>query len=118
MKSFKFNDDGDWILNEMVEGDDELIQCLKHLIYTRVGEWFLNEVYGFQRDVIEVKKADERDIVEAVSDAIYQEPRISEIVSIDYNLDKIKRKLTLNFVARTVEDNEVGGDIDVDLARI
>lgn len=117
MKSFKISDNGDLVLDQMVEGDEELIQCLKHLIYTRVGEWFLNENYGFERSVFEQKKPDEKEVTQALYDALYQEPRIQEIVIIDYQYNKIKRTLSLSFQVRTA-DGEVGGDIDVNFARV
>lgn len=111
MKSFKINDNGDLVINEMVEGDEELIQCLKHLIYTRVGEWFLNLNYGFDRSVIEQKKYDEREITQALYDAIYQEPRIKQVTSLTFEFDKINRHLKINFTAVTAD----GGEINVNL---
>ncbi|RYI25206.1 hypothetical protein EVU96_24895 [Bacillus infantis] len=101
-----------------VEGDEEIIQCLKHLIFTRVGEWFLNDNYGFRRSVIEQKLPNEREMTEAFYDVLYQEPRIKEIISIEYDFDKIKRTLKVFFKARTITDTELEGDLDVNLSRI
>lgn len=116
MKTFEINDSGDWTL-EMIEGDDELIQNIKHLIYERVGEWFLNEDHGFRRYVLEEKRFSESEIVQAIYDAIYQEPRITEIVKVDYAFNRIKRKLSIALRLRTAE-GIVGGEIDVDIGRI
>jgi hypothetical protein len=117
MKSFKINSSGDWVLNEMVEGDDELIQCLTHLIYERVGEWFLNENHGFRREVLETKQPDEKEITQALHDCLYQEPRVQEVINIDYEFDRIKRKLAISFVVRT-NTGQAGGELNVDLTRI
>ncbi|WP_381482194.1 hypothetical protein [Sporosarcina contaminans] len=116
MKTFEINSVGDWTL-EMIEEDDELIQNIKHLIYERVGEWFLNEDHGFRRYVVEEKRFSEREIVQAIYDAIYQEPRITEIIKVDYAFNRIKRKLTIGLQLRTAK-GIVGGVIDVDFSRI
>lgn len=116
MKSFEINDDGDWTL-DMVEGDLELIQSLKHLLSTRVGEWFLNEDYGFLVGVLEEKHYSESQIVQSIYDAIYQEPRVIEIIKVEYNFDRVKRNLVIDFNLRTI-NGETGGEIDVDIGRL
>lgn len=116
MKTFEVNGVGDWTL-ELIEDDAELIQNIKHLIYERLGEWFLNLDHGFRREVFEEKKFSEKQIMQAVYDAIYQEPRIIEIIKVDYRFDRIKRLLHMSLRLRT-EDGEVGGDIDVDIRRL
>lgn len=116
MKTFEVNDSGDWTL-DMIEGDDELMQVIKHLIYERLGEWFLNEDHGFRRDVLEEKRFSESEIVQAIYDAIYQEPRITEIIKVDYNFNRITRKLSISLRLRT-EDEEIGGDLVVDFGRV
>jgi hypothetical protein len=116
MNAFKYKD-GDWVLNETVSGDDELIQCLTHLVYTRVSEWFLNENLGFRRRVIEQKKPNEQEITQALHDCLYQEPRVQEVISIEYEFDRIKRTLRISFQIRT-STGQVGGDVDVDLTRV
>ncbi|MEK5070497.1 hypothetical protein [Sporosarcina sp. FSL K6-1508] len=116
MKTFEIDEKGDWTL-DIIEGDDELIQSIKHLIYERVGEWFLNEDHGFQREVLEEKGYTESEIVQSIYDAIYQEPRVVEIIKVDYNFNRITRLLSLAFRLRT-EDGEVGGDLDVNFGRV
>ncbi len=113
MNTFKYDDEGDWVLNELVEGDEELIQSLKHLIRTRVGEWFLNDLHGFRRGVVEKKFSDRKEIIQAMHDVLYQEPRVAEVLSVEYEFNRIKRKLSIDFRARTTDGNEIGGDIVV-----
>lgn len=116
MKTFEVNGIGDWTL-EVIEGDDELIQNIKHLIYERVGEWFLNQDHGFQRNVFEEKGYTEGEIVQSIYDAIYQEPRITEIIKVDYNFNRMTRLLSLSLRLRTVE-GEKAGEFDVNFGRI
>lgn len=105
---------GDWVLNENVNEDAELIQCLEHLILIRAGEWFLNEAYGFRREVIEVKKVNSKELIQAFRDALYQEPRVAEVITVSYAFDRVKRLLKVNFRVRT-KDKELGGEVDVDI---
>lgn len=110
MHTLKYNDDGDWVLNELVHGDDQLIQNLKHLLRTRVGEWMFDDNHGFRRSVIEQKLPNKKQIVQAVHDCLYQEPRVAEVLSVDYEFNRIKRFLSINFRARTINGDEVGGE--------
>lgn len=111
MKTFEIDGTGDWTL-ETIEEDQELIQCLKHLIYERLGEWFLNQDHGFERSVFEEKDYTDSDIVQAIYDAIYQEPRIIEVIKVDFNFNRITRLLSLAFRLRT-ENGEAGGEFNV-----
>lgn len=113
MKSFEIDDNGDWTLG-MVEGDAELIQSIKHLIHTRAGEWFLNLDYGFRQDVLEEKAYSESEIVQAIYDAMYQEPRVIEIIKVNYDFDRINRRLLVDFRLRT-EGGEVTNEFNVDI---
>ncbi|MET4562171.1 hypothetical protein ABIA69_003357 [Lysinibacillus parviboronicapiens] len=110
MHTLKYNEDGDWVLNELVHGDDQLIQNLKHLLRTRVGEWMFNDNHGFRRAVIEQKSPNKKQIVQAMHDCLYQEPRIAEVLSVEYDFNRIKRHLTIYFKARTTTGSEIGGD--------
>lgn len=112
LKSFEINNDGDWTLG-IVNDDKELIQCLKHLIYERIGEWFLNQDHGFRRGVLEEKHYSEPEIVQAIYDAMYQEPRVVEIIKVNYEFDRINRHLSIDFNLRTA-DGELRGDFNVD----
>lgn len=110
MHTFKYNDDGDWVFNELVYGDEQLIQNLKQLLRTRVGEWIFNDNHGFRRSVIEQKLPNKKQIVQAMHDCLYQEPRVAEVLSVDYEFNRIKRFLSINFRARTTNGDEVGGE--------
>lgn len=110
MHTFKYDDNGDWVFNELVHGDEQLIQNLKHLLRTRVGEWMFNDNHGFRRSVIEQKLPNKKQIIQAMHDCLYQEPRVAEVLYVDYEFNRIKRHLTINFRARTTVGNEIGGE--------
>jgi hypothetical protein len=116
LHTLKYNDDGDWVLNEFVDGDDQLIQNYIHLLRTRVKEWMFNENYGFRRDVIERKLPNRKEIVQAMHDCLYQEPRTAEVLSIEYDFDRIKRTLSIQFKARTTTDTIIGGETNVNVS--
>lgn len=113
MHTLKYDDNGDWVLNELVHGDDQLIQNYKHLLRTRVKEWMFNDYHGFRRDVIEKKLPNKKEIVQAMHDCLYQEPRTAEVLSVEYDFNRIKRHLSINFRARTTLGTEVGGEVVV-----
>lgn len=110
MHTFKYNDDGDWVFNELVHGDEKLIQNLKHLLRTVVGEWMFDNNHGFRRIVIEQKIPNKKQVVQAMHDCLYQEPSVAEVLSVDYEFNRIRRHLTINFRVRTVEGREIGGE--------
>ena len=43
-------------------------------------------------------------------DCLYQEPSVAEVLSVDYEFNRIRRHLTINFRVRTVEGREIGGE--------
>lgn len=118
MHTFKYNEQGDWVLNELVNGDDQLIQNLTHLLRTRTSEWMFDLRHGFQREVIEQKLPDRKQIIAAMHDCLYQEPRIAEVLHVEYEFNRIKRHLTIHFRARTTSGTEVGGEANVNVRGI
>ena len=118
MHTFKYNDQGDWELNELVEGDDLIIQNLKHLFRQRVSEWLFNEQQGFRHEETWEKKIRRPVIVQAVYDCAYQEPSVSEVTEVDYEYNKIQRHLKIFFKARLSSGNKVEVNIDVNTNRI
>lgn len=110
MHTLKYNDNGDWVLNELVYGDDQLIQNYKQLLRTRVTEWMFDDFHGFRRDVIEKKLPNKKEIVQAMHDCLYQEPRTAEVLSVEYEFNRIKRFLSINFRVCTTNGKEIGGE--------
>lgn len=118
MHTFKYDDTGDWVLNELVHGDDQVIQNLKHLFRQRVTEWLFNEQQGFRHEETWEKKIRRPIIVQAVYDCAYQEPSVAEVTHVDYEYDKIKRLLKIFFTARLASGNAIEVNLDVNTSRV
>lgn len=115
MINLKMKDDGDWELNEMVEGDDEIAQNLKLLLEQRVGEWFLNTEQGFRKETLEQKRPDDREVTEAIQDCVLQEERIDFVSEIEFERDYKNRKMNISFVAIKKDGGELGVSTVVDI---
>lgn len=102
MRTFKFDNKGDWTLG-MIEGVDEVAQAVEHNLRIRLGEWFLNETVGMDRTPIERKRFSKREIVAEVTRAILYDDRVREIVSLDVRHEPRERYLIINFKANTTE---------------
>lgn len=118
MHTFKYNDQGDWVLNELVYDDEQLIQNLEHLFRQRVSEWLFDERQGFRHEDVWKRKIERRAIVQAIHDCVYQEPRVAEVLEVDYEYEKIQRRLKIFFKARTVTGSEIGVDLSVNVSRV
>lgn len=113
MHTFKYNDQGDWELNEMVYGDEQIIQNLKHLFRQRAGEWLFNEIQGFRHEETWQKNVDKRVITQAVRDCAYQEPRVAEVKDVQVDFNKIQRRLIIKFTAVKENDERIEVNFDV-----
>lgn len=107
MISFKI-ENGDLVLDDgndfkMVEGLDEIAQCVENTLYTNTGEWFLNILHGLRYDGIQGKGKNKSEISLAIIEAVLQEERVQEVVSVDINFDDIKRSMSVNLCLRTVK---------------
>lgn len=118
MHTFKYNDSGDWVLNELVHGDDLVVQNLKHLFRQRVTEWLFNEQQGFRHEETWEKKIRRPVIVQAVYDCAYQEPQVEEVTNVDYEYNKIRRLLKIYFTARLKSGITIEVNIDVNTNRV
>ncbi|WP_426447550.1 DUF2634 domain-containing protein [Paenibacillus sp. S-38] len=118
MKSFKLSEDGDLVIKngelQMVEGDEELLQCIRIELSTYKGEWFLDSNMGVDYyGKILVKNPNYAVIKAELTAAILREPRIRSVDLIEFvNFDRAKRVLSIKFKAtawngRTLESNEV-----------
>lgn len=106
MKTFKLVN-GDLIFDAqnnlvMVEGKEEIAQSIERILTTNKGEWFLNLEHGLDYKAITGKGRDIEGIKLAITEAILQEERVSEVEKIDLFLDK-DRHLKINVTARLQE---------------
>src|SRR5690554_2349142 len=118
MKTFKLVN-GDLIFDArnnlvMVEGEDEIAQSIERVLTTNKGEWFLNLEHGLDYQEIQGKGRDVEGIKLAITEAILQEERVSEVEGIDTSLDK-NRHLKINVTVRLQEGDvlEMSEVIDI-----
>lgn len=118
MQTFKYDDQGDWLLNELVAGDEQIVQNLKHLFRQRASEWLFDEQLGFRHEVTWEKVIDERVITQAIYDCAYQEPRVAEVKNVVVNYNKIQRHLNISFVAVKLDGGEIEVSFNANSSRI
>jgi len=118
MKTFKIVN-GDLVFDGqgnlvMVEGKEEIVQSIERILTTNKGEWFLNLEYGLDYQEIQGKGRDIEGIKLAITEAILQEERVSEVEKIDLSLDK-NRHLKINVTVRLQEGDtlEISEVIDI-----
>ena len=85
---------------KMIDGDDEIIQCVKMIIKTNLGEWFLNPDHGFRRAVVQGKHVDYNEAIEELYAAVLQEPRVAAVEDMQFRYDAAIRELTIDFAFR------------------
>lgn len=82
----------------MATEDDELMQCVRDVLTTNLGEWFLNpEGHGFARFRVLGQKFDQEQATSELIAAILQEPRIASVERIEWDFDRETRQLTGTF---------------------
>lgn len=118
MKTFKIIN-GDLVFDGqnnlvMVEGKEEIAQSIERILTTNIGEWFLNLKHGLDYQEIQGKGRDIEGIKLAITEAILQEERVSEVERIDLSLDK-DRHLKINVTVRLQEGDtlEISEVIDI-----
>lgn len=117
MKTFYIDLTGDLVLDgqnnlKMVEGTDEIVQSIRLTVTTNINEFFLNPTFGFDRfSTLGSKKNNTDEIQEALIEAILQDERLESVESIDFTF--IDRKVTVNFVVKTKDDETIEGVIGI-----
>ncbi len=94
----------------MIADEFEATQALKLLVGTRAGEWFLNPRHGLDYDVFMGEKWDrvQQATRAAFIECLNQEPRIEEILNLDFEFDGTQRQLRVDFSVRM--DGRIVGD--------
>lgn len=100
---FKTDSTGDLVFDGqndlvLVEGDDELMQCVADILTTNLGEWFLNPSdHGFPLYEVLGDKFDREEVTDRLVAAVLQESRIAAVEEITWEFDRKERKLTGTF---------------------
>lgn len=98
---------------KMVDGDDELVQCIREIIGTNIGEWFLNKKHGFDRFAILANKFNQDMTIDMIYAAISQEPGVSSIENIKIEYDRPNRSLSVDFEIKKANGEIVTGEVSV-----
>ena len=81
----------------MVEGIEEKRQAVWLLLSTNLSEWFLNTEHGMAfYELLGQKNPSEELIQSVVLDALRQEPRFEELLTLSYEFNRAERNLTVN----------------------
>jgi phage baseplate assembly protein W len=81
---------------QMVSDEEELKQAIEFILSIRLGEFFLDETVGLNRDNLLTKQFDE-DLAHAdIVAAVMQEDRVDEVSEVTFTLDKATRILSVD----------------------
>lgn len=108
MKSFKLDHNGDLVIQNgdlvMIDGREELKQCVERILTTNINEWFLDTGFGLDYSAIQGKGKAKESIKLAIAEAIFKEPRIKQVDIRDIDIDK-NRHLKIYGIATDMENN-------------
>ena len=110
MKAFKVSNNGDLIIENgdlvIVDKHEEIRQSIERILTTNVGEWFLDMEFGLGYQAIQGKGKTKESIKLAITEAIYQEPRVKTVDIKDIEIDT-NRHLKVYGIATDLEGNEI-----------
>ena len=105
-------EEGDLTINSRgelvtVAGKDEEVQAIERALTTGQGEWFLNELHGLKYDEVLGKALDEERSRLAITEAIYQDPRVESVENIRRDFDRATRKAVWHITVKMESGNIV-----------
>jgi hypothetical protein len=95
----------------IIEGADEKLQAVRLLLQTNAGEWFLNIRHGLEHYEILGRKPDETRLRAVFMKAFRQEPRIDEVLSLEFDYNPSTRQLTVDFALRMDGETITGQEV-------
>lgn len=98
---------------EMVEGPDEEVQAVRMAVSTNKGEWFLDTLHGLAYKYLQGKNPNEVQIKAEVTETLYQEDRVSKVLSVEIDFNRQNRKLTITFSAKMKSGEIVTEEVTV-----
>ena len=112
MKTFKLDDFGDVVIKndkiELVEDTELLIQTLKQVLNTNLGEWFNDEKEGIDYHVILTKNPN-YDLIEDTINTAVQQVAESQNVKLDtdnFTFETKGRNMHITFTLTINEDEQ------------
>jgi phage baseplate assembly protein W len=118
MESFKLiNGDLVMELGELVvvNGQEEIAQCVKNVLGTNKSEWFLNPNMGIKFNAFLEKNLNEEEMREQIRQGLFQEPRIKTVDKIAFDYDTKNRTMDVRFSATAVDGQKVEGEVIQDV---
>lgn len=115
MKTFSLQD-GDLVFDKgdftIIEGTQELQQCLEIMLSTNLGEWFLNEDFGFNYHLA-LEKPEDEEVQAEIARVLAQEERVSTIDEITTGQDRKRRKLEANYTVTLVDGETITNEVNI-----
>lgn len=97
---------------QLVNGVEEIKQCVEVALGTNKGEWFLNHDIGLTFDRVLGKATDEQ-IRSEVSLTIGQEIRINTIDRLEITRNKKERVSEVYFEATSTDEENFSGEVNI-----
>lgn len=102
-------ENGDFV---MVDGADEVTQCIEIDLGTDIGDWFLNELAGTDHSKILDKSTDEEARAE-IFRVLGNEPRVEEINSVEIRSDTKQRVRAIYFDVTLIDGTALQKELDI-----
>ncbi|MFF0831031.1 DUF2634 domain-containing protein [Brevibacillus sp. NPDC003359] len=106
------DDNGELVL---IDGDEEVAQCVACVLGTNKGEWFLNPDLGIKFRAFLGKKLSEEEMREEIRQGLFQEPRIKTVESIEFITDQKARTIEVRFIATAVTGETIAEAVNVNV---
>jgi phage baseplate assembly protein W len=101
--------DGDLVMKNgeivMIDGDQELAQSVESILKTRQGEFFMDTEFGFNRDNLLGKQADQDAAHDDIVEAIAQEERVATVDEITFTDDRSSRSRAVSLSMTKADDD-------------
>lgn len=108
--------DGDLVFHNgdltIIEGVAEVEQCLEIMLSTNLGEWFLNEDFGFNYHMALEKPVNE-EVQAEIARVLAQEERVTTIGEIQTITDKKKRTLEATYTVGIVGGETISSEVNI-----
>ena len=99
---------------ETVDAGEEICQCVKQVLTTKKGEWFLNSAFGIDLEKLMGKHVDMDAARDEIYDGIMQDPRITEVLEIRLIPDYGRRNMKVTFKAKANDGIVVASEVELD----
>lgn len=91
-----------------IEGKEEVVQEIRSVLKTVLGDWFLNPEFGTDYFAVLGEKYDREIAIQIIYEAIDQVERVDEVESIDIKYDNRERILDIHYVV-IVDGEQIEG---------